>query len=110
MTKNERNNEMNYDFSKKLLQVHKNGKRMSPSENLRVLNRKPAEEELEIKNNFVMLIPENAGKVLLTAAKDFQDYLFTSMNVSVLLKKGIAQNAETKNHIILCLNRIVKLL
>lgn len=90
-------NERNYDFRKKLLQAH--------LENLRDLNRKPAEEELEIKNNFVMIIPENAGQVLLTAAKDFQDYLFTSMDVSVLLQRGDVQKSETKNHIILCLKQ-----
>ena len=61
--------------------------------NIRNKNLKPSADELEIKNGAKIVIPENAGVVLITAAKDFADYFLTSQNVSVCIAKGL-ENAK----------------
>ncbi len=69
--------EKRYDFKKELLEVHKKDRRdhsLTPNEN-----------ELVIPNGFAILLPEACDKVVLTAAKDFSDYLLTSMNVSSMI-------------------------
>lgn len=66
--------EKHYDFCKRLLEVHKKDRR-----NTSLL---PKEDEFFFESPTVILVPENAGEVTLTAAKDFADYLFTSMNVT----------------------------
>lgn len=71
--------EKNYEFRQKLLKIHQ--------ENVRDESLVPAQNELEIKDGFVVDISEAEGEVVLTAAKDFQDYMLTSMGVSVLIAK-----------------------
>lgn len=66
--------EQNYDFCKRLLEVHKKDRRDR--------NLMPDENEFSFKSPTVIFIPKDAGDVILTAAKDFADYLFTSMNVT----------------------------
>lgn len=72
--------EKNYDFRKRMLEVHK--------KNLRNANAMLQQNELEIKEDFTIFVTETAGDVMLTAVKDFADYLFTSMNVSSVIKVG----------------------
>ena len=67
--------EKNYDFLKRMREVHKPNRRDQQA--------KPAADEIEIDNSWKLVIPAGAGKLLRRAASDFQDYLFTSMNVSV---------------------------
>ncbi|NLC68288.1 MAG: hypothetical protein GX754_05780 [Clostridiaceae bacterium] len=78
--------ERNYEFRKRLLEVHKPNIR-----NYEVLAR---EDEIEITGDWEILIPENAGRVILTAARDLQDYFFTSMGLS--LKLGKSDNIENE--------------
>lgn len=78
-------NERNYEFRKRLLEIHKSG--------LRDRGRVPSEDEFVITDGCVVQLPEDAGEVMLTAAKDFTDYMFTSMETSVRLQKGSIENA-----------------
>ena len=71
--------EKNYDFRKKLLKIHE--------ENLRDYDKKPSGFEFEIADGALISFPVDAGDVVLTAIKDFVDYMFTSMGVSVMIKR-----------------------
>ena len=42
----------------------------------------PCESEFSFQSPTAILIPKNADEMILTAARDFADYLFTSMGVS----------------------------
>lgn len=66
--------EKNYDFCKRLLEVHKKDRR-DPSLS-------PKENEFSFASPTAILLPQNADEMMLTAARDFADYLFTSMGVS----------------------------
>ncbi|MBR1968001.1 MAG: hypothetical protein IKA11_01225 [Clostridia bacterium] len=70
----------NYDFKKELLIVH--------TPNLRNLSLLPDSDELDLSNGVKILIenPENA--VIMTAARDFTDYLFTSQLCSATLVRN----------------------
>lgn len=72
--------EKNYDFRKRMLEVHK--------KNLRDMNMVLRENEVEIKNGFTIFVSEAAGDVMINAVKDFADYLLTSMNLFVMIKVG----------------------
>lgn len=72
--------EKNYDFRKRLLEVHK--------KNVRNENAVLQENELEIKDGFTIFVSETAGDCMITAVKDFVDFLFTSMKVSPIIKVG----------------------
>ena len=72
--------EEKYDFKKRMLSVHK--------KNVRNMNLTPGEDEYEIKHGFCIVLGEEPSDVVLTAAKDFVDYLFTSMRVSAMLVEG----------------------
>ncbi len=75
--------EKNYDFKTDLLTVHKRGVR-NPSLS-------PRPDEYEIRNGLTLLLPEyDEDDVILTAARDFLDYLFVSQGVSAMLSKGEA--------------------
>ena len=69
-----------YDFRKELMQWHRPGLRCAYT---------PAAEEASLEN-ITILVPGDAGEVLLTAAQDFQDFLFTSMDCSAALSRGSA--------------------
>lgn len=69
--------EKKYEFRKRLLNVHKN--------NIRNFSVTANENEFEIKNGVNIVIPENYSEVILTAAKDFADYLFVSMKISAMI-------------------------
>lgn len=69
--------EKHYDFRKRLAQVHKPG--------LRDFDAASADNELELANGCRIIITKDASEVTVTAAKDFADYLFTSMNVSAMV-------------------------
>lgn len=88
--------QQNYDFRKDMLEIHK--------KDLRDCSIKPSDDEFEIKDGMKIVIDENASEVILTAAKDFADYLYTSMGVSLFVKKGAPADGEiyvgTKNEIV----------
>lgn len=76
--------ETNYEFRKRMMQVHKKDIR----DDLLVAE----ESECELAEGAVIYVAKDAGDVILTAAMDFVDYLFTSMGVSAMLKKGKPEN------------------
>lgn len=69
--------EKHYEFRKRLAEVHK--------KNIRDFHLQPEVNELALTNGCRIVISPDASEVILTAAKDFADYLFTSMNVSAML-------------------------
>ena len=78
--------EKNYEFRKRMLEIHR--------KNIRDLSIAKSSDEFEIKDGFSIFVSENAGDVIITAARDFIDYLFTSMNISAILKKGECDRAD----------------
>ncbi len=67
----------NYDFKSELLIVHK----PSVRENLS----KPNKNEFEFYNGIKISVFPTENQVVMTAVRDFEDYLFTSMGVSALV-------------------------
>jgi hypothetical protein len=65
--------EKNYDFRKRLLEVHKSGRRD--------FSLAPGSDELALPNETDILIPVDAGRVLLRAARDMQEYLSVSLGI-----------------------------
>ncbi len=86
--------ERNYDFMTRLLEVHKKDRR-DPSLT-------PDANEFEFKPVVRILMPEDAGIITSTAAKDFADYLFTSMNVTAYVDTDDGCNAP--NTVRVCIN------
>ncbi|MFC5407532.1 hypothetical protein [Cohnella soli] len=86
--------EPNYAFRRRLDEVHKPNRR-DPAARVEA-------NETEIKEGWGIVIDFRACPVVVQAAKDLQDYLFQSMNVSVLLRKSedIASVAETGQRVI----------
>ena len=78
--------EKQYDFRKKLLEVHK--------KNVRNTSLVCKNDELEIANGVCVVIPENANEVIYTAAKDFADYLLVSMNVGAMVSNCCPEGAQ----------------
>ena len=77
--------EKNYDFKEKLLQVHKIDRRDQTL--------LPTENEFALFDGMKIFVANPENKVILTAARDFQNYLFDSMNISASLVKT-AVNAD----------------
>ena len=71
--------EKKYEFRKRLLNIH--------TENIRDYTAAPTAQEMEIINGFTVIVPKNCPQVILTAARDFVDYLFTSMKVSATVSE-----------------------
>lgn len=80
------NKENLYDFRAYMDKVH--------PENIRNYGIKPSEDEYEIKNGCRIIIPSEPSIVLLTAVKDFSEYLLDSMNVSSVILKGLDNEGD----------------
>jgi len=72
--------EKNYDFRKRMLEVHE--------KNIRDTNLLPTSQELEFSDGLTVVLPEDCDDIILTAAKDFIEYLFISMRLGAMLKSG----------------------
>ncbi len=59
------------------------------------------ETETAIADETVIYVPESCGEVIYTAAKDFADYLFVSMNISTAIKETAPEN-KAGNIVICC--------
>ena len=67
--------ELNYEFRKRLLAVHKPGRRDFA---------KTADaDQTTVRNGWTIVIPADADRVLCNAARDLEDYFFVSMEISV---------------------------
>lgn len=71
--------EQNYEFRKKLNIVHK--------PNRRNMSLQCAENEISVCDCWQILIDSDASPYVAGIASDLQDYLFTSMNVSVMIRR-----------------------
>lgn len=78
--------ENRYEFKKLLLEVHK--------KNIRDYSIKNDGSQFEFTDNTAIILPQLEDAVILNAVRDFEDYLFTSMNVSVLVVKGKTDRAN----------------
>ncbi len=83
--------ENNYDFRKRMSEIH--------DKDIRNAAFTPSADELEIIDGAGIVVPRCAGDVILGAAKDLSEYLFTSMNVSTRVVKGL-ENAKDGDVII----------
>ena len=72
-------NENNYDFRKALRSVHLLNRR-----NFKI---KPAKNEVEIDSSWSIIFSKKASVLIVDAAKDLQDYFFTSMEISLRLER-----------------------
>ena len=70
--------ERNFEFRRRLAVVHKPGRRDASV--------RPTENDTLVEEGWSILIPKCCSPVLRTAAQDLQDYLLSSMDVSVLLR------------------------
>lgn len=77
--------ERQYEFRKRMFHIHK--------ENVRDVSLKSQENEFEIEDGMTIWLADYLGDVTLTATRDFAEYLFTSMGVSVMMKKGRPRGA-----------------
>jgi hypothetical protein len=87
--------ERNYQFRRRLNRVHRPGRRDD--------SRRCLPTETAITNDWKICLPGGASEYLISVAQDLQDYLFTSMETSVLLTEGgsprrQAINLRTKEH------------
>ena len=91
-----------YEFRNYLNCVHQH--------NRRDFSVQAAENEVIIEDGWEILIDESASVLVETTAKDLQDYLLDSMNVSVMLKKvaDIAGATAGKNSIIMATAKELK--
>ena len=81
--------EEKYEFRSQLLQIHKKNI-INPKE-------KPQVDDFIFTNGIVIAIPEDAEEVVKVAAKDFIDFLLTSLNISACLsyqKEGASITAS----------------
>ncbi|MBQ8323288.1 MAG: hypothetical protein IJX91_04910 [Clostridia bacterium] len=77
----------NYDFKSELLQVHK--------KNVRKEGLVPAANEFAFTDGVKIFVREHENQVIMTAVRDFETYLFTSMNVSACVVKNPKEAAVT---------------
>ena len=102
--------ESNYEFRKRMLQVHRI--------NVRDYNLLPGESEFVIDDGFFVVLPDEAelnhlgtnvagekmdAIVIETAARDFVDYLYTSMGISAMLTVKVPEVGD--NYVRLKLNQ-----
>lgn len=72
--------EKNYDFRARMREVHPKG--------IRNAALVAAQTELELKNGCTIALPDDAGEVILTAARDFCHYLHSAMGVYANVCQG----------------------
>ena len=77
----------NYDFKAELLTVHKR--------NIRKESLTPNANEFAFTNGVKIFVKDFENKVVMTAVRDFEEYLFTSMNVSACIVKDPKDAAVT---------------
>ena len=92
--------EANYDFRKKLLEVHKPDRR-----DYKIKTKSKSVPDLlsgyeEITDDWQILIPADSDKILYNAARDLEDYFFVSMGISV----KVTDSYDGKNTIKYCVD------
>lgn len=85
--------EINYEFKKRLLKVHK--------ESIRNYELVPENDETVLKNGCKIVLPKESNRQILTAARDFEDYLFTSMGISAGVYRAGEKDEENAVYLII---------
>jgi hypothetical protein len=88
-----------YEFRRRLEIVHRPGRRDPEAQ--------PGDGEIAVGEGWTIVIADDAGPVVLTAARDLQDYCFTSMGESLLLRRvrDVAEAAGSSPHAIVLATR-----
>ena len=85
----------NYDFKKELLELHK--------KDTRNFSVQPKRTDFVFDDDVQIIVKDyDQDQVIITAVRDFEDFLFTSMNVSVSVKREQTKKAKT---LTVCLNQ-----
>lgn len=77
-----------YEFKKELLQVHKKDRRD--------FSQIPETNEFVIPKGLLVVLPESYDSVVLTAAKDFADYMLISMKTAVMVTENSSSQTSLK--------------
>ena len=85
--------EINYEFKKRLLKVHK--------ENIRNYDIISEQNEIVLENGCKIILPKESNRQILTAARDFEDYLFTSMGIAAGVYKSGEKSDENAVYLII---------
>ena len=81
--------EINYEFRKRYSVVHKPERRDT--------EKKCPKGFIEVDSEWYIVLPDNADVVMMNAARDLEDYFFTSMKVSLkLVRESEAKNVTNK--------------
>lgn len=78
--------ERHYEFKNELLTLHKT--------DVRDYSVKKSDNEFQFETGMKVVIDKSASDVIVTAAKEFVDFMFTSMDISLLLVKGSFGDGE----------------
>ncbi|NPV08539.1 MAG: hypothetical protein HPY83_11345, partial [Anaerolineae bacterium] len=87
--------ERHFEFRRRISVVHKPDRGDAAA--------RPGPDETVVDDGWAIVVPEAASEMLLTAAKDLQDYFFTSMGVSLVLRRTAspAEVAQSGDRLIL---------
>ena len=81
--------EINYQFRQRFSVVHKPDRRDT--------DKKCPEGFIEVNSEWVITLPDNADAVMINAARDLEDYFFTSMKISVkVMRESEAQKCKKR--------------
>jgi len=89
--------ENRYDFKRELLNLHKGYRRD--------FSRKPMDSEVEICEGVAIILPDNADSLIENAARDFSEYLYTSMKIGSMVT---ANNADYKQKIVISVSPLLE--
>lgn len=78
--------EINYQFRQRFSIVHQPDRRD--------MEKRKGENQIEIDSSWIISIPEDSDAVMVNAARDLEDYFFTSMNISLKVVKGKCENFD----------------
>ena len=79
--------EQRYEFKKELMQIHKKG--------LRDPKRTPNENDFVFTDGTVVLLPPMADPTVTQGARDFEQFMYTSMGVAVMVSQNPIPGAKT---------------
>lgn len=91
-----RKKEKNYDFLYRMREIHKADRRNCELE--------PVGGETVVDSSWVIAVKDSASEMVRKAAADLQDYLFTSMNVSIRIEKTVAAEKKAKQILLVTKN------
>ena len=80
--------EINYEFRQRFSIVHRNDRRD--------MEKKCPSGFVEVDRSWIITIPDNADVVMMNAARDLEDYFFTSMKVSLKLVRECEAKGAVK--------------